>query len=292
MLPLILSQNLGKQELERTPEPVSVLRDADHVAEYDRVMETKLAVSYAIAVEVIYRARPVPFGGRGLDVACGPGHLSINMAKELKLDRATGVDLSAPMVEVARGNAARMGMDRVSFQTGDAASLTGFGDSEFELVTMMDAAHHLHSLEHVGQVLEEMDRVACPEGLLVVMDVVRLRSRKLTDTYVELLANDYAQRGLPNFLEDFRNSMFAAWTPAQLSGAVPARTKRQWSLVVPRGIPFAQFLIGYPRERKSVFLKRERLWKAESVPVTRRDRADYNLARVMMAGASVRPVPA
>ena len=286
-LPMIVSQNIGKQTLARIPEPESVTSDADNVAQYDRVMETKLAISYAIAIETIYQARTQPFGGRALDIACGPGHLSINMAKELKLDELIGVDLSAPMVQVASRNASEKGADHLSFRTGDATSLVDCRDSEFDLTTMMDAAHHLPSLEVVTQILREMDRVTRPDGLVVVMDLVRLRSKKLTETYVETLANDYTERGLPNFLEDFRNSMYAAWTPSELSSAVPTQSIRKWSLVVPRGIPFAQFLIGYPNGRQDLFIKREPLWRSDEVPVVSSDRANYKMAKLTMSMGTV-----
>lgn len=288
MLPLIVKQNLGRQVLQRTPEPHRVTDQADNVVQYDRVMETKLAISYAIAIETIYRARTEPFGGRALDVCCGPGHMSITLAKELRLDELVGVDLSAPMVRVASENARARELAGVSFRTGDATALNDFADGQFDLTTMMDAAHHMPSIEVLGRAIQEMDRVTAEDGLVVVMDLVRLRTRGLTETYIELLAHDYVERGLPAFKDDFRDSMYAAWTPAELRSAVPKQARRHWSLVVPRGLPFAQFLIGFPSTRRSPFLKREPLWNsARPVPVTAENRSDYTIAKLTMAGASV-----
>lgn len=288
ILPLIIRQNVGKQQLERTPEPEAITADDDNVLQYDRVMETKLAISYAIAIETIYRARPTPFGGRALDICCGPGHMSINMAKELKLDELIGVDLSEGMVDVASTNAKEQGMDQVQFKKGDATSLDAFSESEFELTTMMDAAHHMPSLDIVTQILRQMDRVTKPDGLIVVMDLVRLRTQSLTENYVQMLAHDYDERGLPSFKEDFRNSMYAAWTPTELASAVPVDTARTWSHVVPRGIPFAQFLIGSPRGTVNVFTKRGAIWKSDEIPVTSNDLSDFKMAKLTMAAGSVR----
>lgn len=288
MLPLIIKQNLGRQVLERTPEPHRITDRADNVVQYDRVMETKLAISYAIAIDTIYRARTTAFGGRALDICCGPGHMSITLAKELKLDELIGVDLSAPMVDIASQNAREKGLHNVSFRTGDATALTDFADGQFDLATMMDAAHHMPTTEVLAQVLREMDRVTAGDGLVVVMDLVRLRTQALTDTYIELLAHDYVERGLPAFKDDFRDSMYAAWTPEEFRAAVPSKTERHWSLVVPRGLPFAQFLIGFPRTRKKPFLKRRSLWGSDQrVPVTKENLPDYGMARLTMAGASV-----
>ncbi|KAA5546260.1 class I SAM-dependent methyltransferase [Roseiconus nitratireducens] len=289
-LPLIIGQNFGAQQLERTPEPESVTDQDDNVLQYDRVMETKLAISYAIAIETIYRARTEPFGGRALDLCCGPGHMSINMAKELKLDELIGVDLSAPMVSTASSNASQQGLDNLRFQTGDATSLQGFDDGTFNLCTMMDAAHHMPTIEVVTKVLEQMERVTQPDGLIVVMDLVRLRTRVLTEKYVQMLGHDYVERGLPNFLQDFRNSMFAAWTPDELAQAVPERTHRKWTLVVPRGVPFAQFLIGSPKDRDALFVRSKCLWEKGQAPVARADRGDLKIARLTMQRASRRRI--
>lgn len=287
MLPLIIVQALGKQKLARVPEPESITAHVDNVQQYDRVMETKLSISYAIAVEMIYRVRMKPLGGHGLDIASGPGHLTITMARELKLDSMYGVDLSAPMVETANGNARGQAMSQVRFQTGDATRLD-FATAQFDLTTMMDAAHHMPSLDCVNRVLREMNRVTKPEGTVVVMDLVRLRTERLTEKYVNLLGNDYVERKLPNFFNDFRNSMYAAWTPGELSSAVPDTPDRKWSLVVPRGLPFAQFLIGTPPHQRPLYLRRGTPWSPSDVPVTTSNRADYRVARATMAGASLR----
>ncbi len=177
MLSMMMSQNLGQQRLARTPEPDAITAAVDNVLEYDRVMETKLAISYAVAVQTIYRGRHEPFGGHVIDIACGPGHLSLLMFDELRLDSLIGVDLSSPMVEVANKNARERGLDQVVFRTGNATELSDFSADRFDLATMMDAAHHLPSIDMVGQVLREMDRVTRSDGMVVLMDLVRYALR-------------------------------------------------------------------------------------------------------------------
>ena len=288
ILPLILRQNVGKQTLDRIPEKFSEVTDSEkNVVQYDRVMETKLAISYAIAIETIYRSRTKPFGGRALDVCCGPGHMSITMAKELKLDQLIGVDLSEPMVKVASQNAIEQKQDRVSFRHGDATKLQDYVDGPFDLTTMMDAAHHMPTTDVLQEVVTSMDRMTADDGLFVVMDLVRLRTREITEKYIDLLANDYIERGLPAFKKDFEDSMFAAWTPSEFRRAVPRLSHRKWSLVVPRGLPFAQFLIGHSRDRQP-FLKRASLWPAaKNIPVTSENLADYRIAKLTMATATI-----
>jgi SAM-dependent methyltransferase len=70
-------------------------------------------------------AAVVPAGARVFEVVCGPGRLSIRLAREHGLD-VTGLDLDPAMIERARANAERPGDGderRPSFVVGDVASL-------------------------------------------------------------------------------------------------------------------------------------------------------------------------
>ncbi len=93
-----------------------------------------------------------------LEVGCGPGHLSVRLARRHGLD-VTGVDLDAAMIERARANADRGGDGderRPSFQVGDAASLP-FPDGSFDIVVSTLSMHHwadpTAGLAEIGRVL-------------------------------------------------------------------------------------------------------------------------------------------
>ncbi len=78
-----------------------------------------------------------------LEVGCGPGRLSIRLARQHGLD-VTGLDLDPAMIERARANADRLGSGdqrRPSFLVGDAASLA-FPDGSFDLVVSTFSMHH------------------------------------------------------------------------------------------------------------------------------------------------------
>jgi SAM-dependent methyltransferase len=88
-------------------------------------------------------AAVAPDGARVLEVGCGPGRLSIRLARQPGLD-VTGLDLDPAMVERARANADRLGNGdgrRPSFLVGDAASLA-FPDASFDLVVSTFSMHH------------------------------------------------------------------------------------------------------------------------------------------------------
>lgn len=84
-----------------------------------------------------------PVGARVLEVGCGPGHLSIRLAREHGFD-VTGLDLDPAMIERARANAERADHGDghgPSFKVGDAASLP-FPDDSFDLVVSTLSMHH------------------------------------------------------------------------------------------------------------------------------------------------------
>jgi SAM-dependent methyltransferase len=72
------------------------------------------ALVAAAAAEAASFDRP-----RILDVGCGAGATSLALADALKGADITGIDLSAPLVAVARGRAE--GRDNIRFEVGDAA---------------------------------------------------------------------------------------------------------------------------------------------------------------------------
>ncbi len=111
--------------------------------------------------------------GIALDVGCGPGQIPILMARRWPGLRITGVDAAAHMIEEARRAAARADV-AISFQvvqagSGDSRRLP-FADHCFDLVTCNSVLHHL---EDPVAVLDEIARVAKPEGAVLVRDLRR-----------------------------------------------------------------------------------------------------------------------
>jgi len=289
LFPLFARQPIRGQRLGRVPEPSGVTDAADHVVQYDRVMGTKLALAYAAGLEVVYRARPEPALGRAIDLACGPGHYTLCLARYLGYNEVTGVDLSPGMVEVGSRNAAVQGLqDRVRFRPADITALDSVEAGQFDLSSFTDAAHHMPSLEVVGQVLREMDRITRPDGLVMLMDLVRLRTAAITERYVEILGHDYVERGLPSFLEDFRNSMYAAWTAKELHQAIPTGSRRWWCHIVPRGLPGTQIILGLPVGRRKPFVRPGSPWPRGESPVPPEMRGEWRMLRLTLRLASRR----
>jgi len=116
-------------------------------------------------------AAVAPSGARVLEVGCGPGRLSIRLAREHGLD-VVGLDLDPAMIERARTNVARPGDDHgraPSFLVGDVGSLP-FLDGSFDLVMSTLSMHHWTD---PAAGLTEIGRVMRPDGRAVVWDFRR-----------------------------------------------------------------------------------------------------------------------
>jgi SAM-dependent methyltransferase len=142
----------------------TLIRDA---ALYDAIGHRLLLGSLfeRIAADV---AAVAPDGARVLEVGCGPGRLSILLARQHGLE-VTGLDLDPAMVERARANAVRRAGEhgrKPSFLVGDVASLA-FPDRSFDLVVSTLSMHHWAD-PMAG--LAELGRVLRPGGLALVWD--------------------------------------------------------------------------------------------------------------------------
>jgi ubiquinone/menaquinone biosynthesis C-methylase UbiE len=100
-----------------------------------------------------------------LDVACGPGSISLDLAPHL--ERVTGLDITPAMLDQARAAQAARGIGNAEWVVGDAIALP-FPDASFSIVSSGAAFHHF---EEPARVLAEMARVCRPGGRVVVIDV-------------------------------------------------------------------------------------------------------------------------
>ncbi|MCU1451955.1 MAG: putative ubiquinone/menaquinone methyltransferase [Acidimicrobiales bacterium] len=98
-----------------------------------------------------------------LDVGCGPGTITADLARLVAPGRVVGVDRSPAVIDLAAGAG---GVDGPSFRVGDVYRLD-FDDDTFDVV-------HAHQvLQHLAQpvrALTEMRRVCRPDGVVAVRD--------------------------------------------------------------------------------------------------------------------------
>jgi 2-polyprenyl-3-methyl-5-hydroxy-6-metoxy-1,4-benzoquinol methylase len=101
-----------------------------------------------------------------LDVGCGPGTITVDLAGRVAPGRVVGLDVSPDPLEEARAAAAAAGA-RVTFGVGDVYALEQDDDS-------FDVVHAHQVLQHLTDpvaALREMARVCRPGGVIAVRDV-------------------------------------------------------------------------------------------------------------------------
>lgn len=104
-----------------------------------------------------------------LDVGCGPGTITADLASRVPQGHVTGIDAAQEIIEQARAEAGGPtgSTGNLSYAVGDVYALD-FPDDSFDVV-------HAHQvLQHLGdpvRALREMRRVTKPGGLIAARDV-------------------------------------------------------------------------------------------------------------------------
>ena len=110
-------------------------------------------------------AKTTPCGNRILEVAPGPGYLSIEIAKRGSY-AITGLDISKTFVEIAAANARRASVE-VDFQHGNAAAMP-YADNTFDYILCRAA---FKNFSQPVEALDEMHRVLKPQGRALIIDL-------------------------------------------------------------------------------------------------------------------------
>jgi SAM-dependent methyltransferase len=101
-----------------------------------------------------------------LDIGCGPGTITADLATQITPGRVTALETTEEALDLARAEIGRRGLQTVDFAVGDVHALD-FPDDSFDVV-------HAHQvLQHVGDpvtALREMRRVTRPGGVVAVRD--------------------------------------------------------------------------------------------------------------------------
>jgi ubiquinone/menaquinone biosynthesis C-methylase UbiE len=105
-------------------------------------------------------------GQKVLDVGCGPGTISADIARLVAPGDVTGIDRSYDVIEVALRTTEAMNLANLSFEVGDVYDLQ-FSDSSFDIAYAHQVLQHLSD---PVRGLREMRRVLAPGGLLAVRD--------------------------------------------------------------------------------------------------------------------------
>ncbi|WP_026518434.1 class I SAM-dependent methyltransferase [Butyrivibrio sp. MC2021] len=117
----------------------------------------------------------IPDGGKGLDVGCGSGALTIACAKKNPNAQMVGIDrwgkeYASFSKTLCESNAEAEGAANVSFGQGDATKL-GFEDETFDAVTSNYVYHNIPSRDRQAILLETL-RTLKKGGTFVIHDIM------------------------------------------------------------------------------------------------------------------------
>jgi SAM-dependent methyltransferase len=101
-----------------------------------------------------------------LDVGCGPGTITADLAALVAPGRVTALEVTDAALDIARAEIARRGLTTVDFVVGDVHALA-LPNGGFDVVHAHQVLQHLD--DPVGA-LREMRRVAKPGGVVAVRD--------------------------------------------------------------------------------------------------------------------------
>ncbi len=117
----------------------------------------------------VVRATGLGPGGRALDLACGTGSLTRDLAKRVGPDGyVLGVDFSREMLRAARA------APNVEYRLGDATDLQGIPSGTFDAATIAYGARNIPDLDAL---FSEMARTLRPGGVAVCLEIARPTGR-------------------------------------------------------------------------------------------------------------------
>ena len=190
---------------------------AENAGEWDRLRRLHGAES-AVEAAVLEAVGPGPYRAL-LDIGTGTGRMLTLLAD--RVDRSVGIDISQPMLNVARANLERAGVSNARLRVGDALRLPVPRDS-FDLVIVHQV---LHFLDDPARAIAAATAVTA-SGRLLVID--------LGPHEIESLRTEHAHRRL-----GFSHEQVTQWieatglTVAAVSDLKPkARSKHALSVTL------------------------------------------------------------
>jgi ubiquinone/menaquinone biosynthesis C-methylase UbiE len=170
--------------------------------------------------------------GRILDIGTGPGWVPIALAGARPHWEIWAVDASEDMLARARHHARAAGVaERIRFVHGNATDLP-FARGTFDLVISQRLLHHIARPE---EMLDEVARVARNGGKVVIKDLLR---QPRWQAALLLAFSRYVLRSDPRQLQQYRESLTAALTIAEVRAALKKSRLRMARIRRFRGVDF------------------------------------------------------
>jgi len=113
------------------------------------------------------------------DLGAGEGASALLLAQNAK--KVIAVDTSAKMIEVARDQALRAGMQNVEYRLGDMEEIP-IDSATVDLAFFSQSLHHAL---HPERAISEAHRILAPGGRILILDLARHRFKEARELYAD-----------------------------------------------------------------------------------------------------------
>lgn len=162
------------------------------------------------AERFLTRFPDLPASGRLADLGCGPGDITVRLARALPGWQLTGFDAGPNMLRHAQLRLDQEGLaPRVSFHLSYLPD-PGLPGSSWDAVVSNSLLHHLPDPRVLWDSIRQL---AAPGAAVQVMDLMRPDS----EAHAQRLIGMYAADAPEVLREDFYNSLLAAYRPEEIS---------------------------------------------------------------------------
>lgn len=104
-----------------------------------------------------------------LDVGCGPGTISADLAGLVPQGKVTCLEISETALDAARGTMRTRGVENVDYASGDVTGHLPFADDTFDVVHSHQVLIHIPD---AAVAMKEMRRVLKPGGVMAARDMI------------------------------------------------------------------------------------------------------------------------
>jgi ubiquinone/menaquinone biosynthesis C-methylase UbiE len=181
-------------------------------------------------------AERLPAGSAILEVAPGPGYLSVELARLGRGFKISGLDISHSFVRMARENAANAGV-QIDVRHGDVAQMP-FASESFDFVVCQAA---FKNFPDPVAALDEIHRVLRPGGQLSIYDLRKDAPRAAIDEEIRGMHLSAVSAFFTRLV--FRYGLLRAAYPRPKLESVVARSRFGHGELLPEGIGFELRLV-------------------------------------------------